>query len=100
MEKMGQTTPVEPAHMQPIKVKISHMLTNMGMSVISLIHLHGPQLTVPSACKYSATLVKQIAVISSVKSALDKFKPHRNKHAQSVISQWVLLFKTSTFSDS
>ena len=99
-QKIGRATPVEPAYMQSIQVKIFHLPTNMGMSVRSLIPLHVTQPTVPSACKYSATLVKQIVVISSVKSALDESKPHKNKHAQSVISQWALLFKTSTFSES
>ena len=80
-EKVGQTTPIVP-HMQL-----------MAMNVRSLILLHGQKLfklTVPSACKYSATLVKQIVAISSVKSALDESKPHRNKHAQSVIRQQIL----------
>ena len=99
-QKIGQATPVEPAYMQSIQVKIFQLPINMGMSVRSLILLHATQPTVPSACKYSATLVKQIVVISSVKSALDESKSHRNKHAQSVISQWALLFKTSTFSES
>ena len=89
-KKVEQTTPVD---LQLIEVKISHpklQLTNMGMNVRSLIHLHGQKLfklSVPSACKYSATLNKHIVGTPFVKSALRKPKTYRKKNAQNVIRQ-------------